>query len=232
MVKVKFCGLKNIEEAKFASKLGVFALGFVFARNSSRKVSEATAGDIIGGLYPFVSKGGVFAGQSPWEIKQVVRYCGLDFIQLHGGESGDFIRQLFEEFKDISGLNLNFNIKIIKAFGIKGEESIEKIKEFSGEDLCDAYLFDTYSENSAGGTGRSFNWNYFNTIKNELDKPIILAGGLNPANIYEALDKTGAYGVDVSSGIETDGCKHGKDKTRMKQFMSSVWRWQSQNVKA
>lgn len=229
MVRVKYCGITNIEDAVFASRLGVSALGFVFTK-SKRRISREQASDISDNLGPFVSKGGVFVNEQEDVIVHTSKHCRLNFIQLHGNESKDYIENLAGELK-----YQNINVQIIKAFKVKDKKSVSEVIDFSAKanGLCDAYLLDAHSEKSHGGTGKTFNWEYFNSVRFETSIPLILAGGLNPENVFTALQKTNSIAVDVSSGIESrlldeTGDETGtvKDKLKMKEFIDEVWRWQ------
>ncbi|UMZ72607.1 phosphoribosylanthranilate isomerase [Natranaerofaba carboxydovora] len=221
MARVKYCGITDLETAKYAQTLGVDALGFVFAK-SKRQVSTDKAKEIVGSLGPFVSVGGVFVGESENKVAEIASYCRLDYVQLHGDETESYIKSLCKIFD-----NLNLNVDIIKAFKVKDESSVSEIIDFASEKYScrylSGYLLDAYSKDGHGGTGKTFNWEYFDRVKDNIDKPLILAGGLNPDNIYEALQKTSPYGVDVSSGIESNAKK---DKEKMKEFITQVWRWQ------
>ncbi len=241
MVRVKYCGITSVEDAKFASKLGISALGYVFA-DSKRKITVEKAREISRCLPPFVSKVGVFVNEDIELIQSIAGECLLNYIQLHGDEGEDYVQEL----KKVLQKN-NPTVGIIKAFKVKDLESIEEIAGFSARDHCQGYLLDAYDNNYHGGTGKSFNWELFNQIKNKTDIPLILAGGLKPDNIFAALEKTSALGVDVSSGIESErkemdgnGKKQGslksqenlvdkkvhKDHEKMKKFIVEIWRWQ------
>lgn len=196
MVKVKICGITNIEDALSAVELGADALGFVFAP-SPRQVTHEKAKEIIKKLPPWISTVGVFVNEKPERILQM----DLDWIQLHGEESPDYCRELGR--------------KIVKTIRVKEKSSLEKIPEYSVAGI----LLDTYDPALSGGTGKGFNWDLAIEAK-KFGKPIILAGGLNPENVAEAIKRVQPYGVDISSGVESSPGK--KDYEKMKQFIISV----------
>jgi len=203
MVRVKVCGITNPEDAGLAVKLGVHALGFIFA-SSPRQISPERAKEIISGLPPFVQIVGVFVNEDTFRIKEIARYCGLHLLQLHGDESPELCRKLFP--------------KTIKAFRLKDEESLEKIGSYQGSTR--AILLDTYVKGKKGGTGRSFDWGL--AIKaGEFNMPVILSGGLNPENISEAVSMVRPFAVDINSGIEESPGK--KDPDLMKELMKKIW---------
>ena len=200
MVRVKICGITNIDDALEAVRLGVDALGFVFAP-SPRQIEPHRAKEIINKLPPWVPAVGVFVNEKPECILQIVNQTGLDWVQLHGEESPDYCREL--------------GLKLIKSLRVKGKSSLKKIPEYP----VGGILLDTYDPSLFGGTGKSFNWDLAIEAKH-FGKPIILAGGLNSENVKEAISKVQPYGVDVSSGVESSPGK--KDYEKMQRFMEIV----------
>lgn len=200
MTKIKICGIINKEDALWAINLGVDALGFVFA-DSPRKVSPRIAQEIIEFLPPFISSVGVFVNEDREKVKEIARNCNLTTLQFHGEESPSYCQ--------------GFRKKVVKAFRIKDESILKKISQYK----VDAYLLDTYSPEGYGGTGKTFNWDIARKIK-ELGIPVVLSGGLNPANVKEAINKVRPYAVDVSSGVEKEKGK--KDPEKLKNFVKIV----------
>ena len=200
MIKVKICGIKNLNDAIFAVDYGADAIGFVFAK-SIRKISKEKARAIIRKLPPFVTTVGLFVNETAENIEEASRYCGLDAIQLHGNEPPNIINKL----KDI---------KTIKAFRIQNEKDITPIKKYKPS----AILLDGYSENQMGGTGTTFNWKIAKKFKTSI--PIIVAGGLTHLNVSQAIKTIKPYGVDVSSGVETKPGQ--KDKRLIRKFIAAV----------
>lgn len=199
-VKVKICGITNPDDALFAAECGADALGFVFWKKSPRFVEVSAAKAIIKALPPFVSCVGVFVDEEASRVNEIARQAGLSCVQLHGSESPEFCRSM--------------EPRVIKTFRIKKGDDIASL---SGYDVS-AFLLDTYSEGAPGGTGKTFDW----ACAMEAKKygRIILAGGLTPGNIEEALRKVCPYGVDVSSGVESSKGK--KDWVKVKEFIQSV----------
>jgi len=184
LIKVKICGITNIQDALLATNLGVDALGFIFA-NSPRQITPEKAKGIIHDLPPFTKTVGVFVNEKTEKIKEIQSACGLDLVQLHGDESPEQCRDLMPYS--------------IKAFRVSNESDLKNIEKYKG--LVRAVLLDTFQEGKAGGTGKTFDWSL--AVKaNETGIPIILAGGLGPENIQEAIKTVKPYAVDVNSGIE------------------------------
>ena len=183
-VKVKICGITNLEDASIAVELGADALGFIFA-SSPRRIAPQTARAIIRAVPPFVKTVGVFVNEAPATIREVMQHCGLDLVQLHGDESP----ALCEELMPCT----------IKALRIKDESSLQTIQLYHGK--VRALLLDTYSNEKAGGTGKTFDWELAIKIKKQ-GTPIIISGGLAPSNIVAAIHTVRPYAVDVNSGVE------------------------------
>lgn len=202
MVKIKICGITNVEDAQNAMTFGADAIGFIFAK-SPRGVEPQTAKSIIDKLKGNILKVGVFVNEELDKVTKIIDYCGLDAVQLHGDESPKYCSQLKDR-------------QVIKAFRIKDDTSLIPIPRY--KDVF-AYLLDTFSDQSYGGTGRTFDWNLAIKAKT-FGKPIILSGGLGLSNIEEAIRVVRPYGVDTSSSIETEPGK--KDSKQMKELISVV----------
>lgn len=196
-MRVKICGITNIEDALAAVALGADALGFVFAK-SPRQVTKEQARDIIENLPPFVSPVGVFVDEKVETIKEICDFCGIHTVQLHGNEDPLYIN-------DLKGY------KIIKAFRIKEEGDLKPLANYKPH----AFLLDSYVKGVMGGTGVAFNWE----VARQAHKygAIILSGGLTSENVQEAIRIVKPYAVDVSSGVEASPGK--KDKVLMKWFI-------------
>lgn len=199
MVKIKICGISNLEDAELAVELGADALGFVFAE-SPRHISAEVARAIIQSLPPFVSKVGVFVNEEERKVKEIAAICQLDALQFHGEESADYC-QKFEQ-------------KAIKAFRVGQDFDLSILGQYK----VDAYLLDTFAPDAYGGTGKIFDWNI--AVEAKKYGRIILSGGLNPENVVEAVRLVQPYAVDVSSGVEAEPGK--KDPARMKTFFESI----------
>jgi len=203
-VVVKICGITNFEDASLAVELGAGALGFVFAP-SPRQITPQKARDIVKTIPPFVNTVGVFVDEKPATIRETLHYCGLDLVQLHGNESPDLCDQLMPH--------------TIKALRIKDEASLETGRLYRGK--VRALLLDTYSKEKAGGTGKTFDWQLALKIK-KLGISVILAGGLGPSNIHQAIRTVKPYAVDINSGVEERPGK--KNVVLMKALMEKVRR--------
>jgi len=198
-MRVKICGITNIDDALLCSDLGADALGFVFYNKSKRNISIKGACEIISQLPSFITNVGVFVEQSPSEIKSIVNNIGLTAVQLH---SENII------------LNADdFPIQIIKALRIKPGfdfSPLLKADKFH-------YLLDSYSKNMPGGTGETFDWKL---IPEEIKHKIILAGGISINNIRYVFEKIKPQAVDLSSSVESEPGK--KDKDKLKDFFNIV----------
>ena len=203
-VRVKICGLTDLDDARAAIDAGAHALGFIFFPGSPRYTTPAAAARIIKQLPPFISKVGVFVNEPIESIQQVARSTGVDAIQLHGEETPELCDALASE-----------GFKVIKAFRIKDQSSLDSLRSFSAS----AFLLDSYVPGQLGGTGAKFNWDLAIQAAS-FGTPIILAGGLEPENIRDAVSKVSPYGVDVSSGVESSPGK--KDHARIQAFITAA----------
>ena len=204
MVKVKVCGITNVEDALSAVYFGADALGFVFYGKSRRFVDVNTAKVISDVVPPFVQKVGVFVNEDPSYVVDIMREVDLDIAQLHGSET-------------VEDCNCIGRKNVIKAFRIKDSNSIDSIEPYIGN--VSAILLDTYSE-SFGGTGKTFNWEIARSARERFNVPLILSGGLNPENVAKAIKVVRPYAVDVSSGVEASRGK--KDMKKLKAFIEKA----------
>lgn len=199
-MKVKICGITDMETAKRTCEYGADALGFVFAE-SKRKITPGLAKEIIQELPANVLKIGVFVNESVEVIQKIAENCGLTHVQLHGDEDNHQIRRL--------------NIPSIKALGVTSETDMKNAQAYK----TDYILFDSPKEKFHGGNGKKFSWELLAHMSKELREKTILAGGLNALNIEEAIRTVRPYMVDVSSGVETEGKK---DVEKIKQFIKKA----------
>jgi len=182
--RIKFCGLTRPQDVQTAVTLGVDALGFVFVKDSARNIDVDAAKKLIKQVPPFVIKVGLFMNALPKHIEQVVNNVDLNLLQFHGSEDESFCDQ--------------FEKPYLKAVPMGCELSVEDYcAEFNS---ATGFIFDSHTEGQMGGSGEKFVWN---DIPKNLEKPVILAGGLNADNVVEAIRVVRPYAVDVSSGIET-----------------------------
>lgn len=197
MTKLKLCGLVRICDIEAVNRLNPEYIGFVFAKKSRRYVDPAQARKLRARLNKGISPVGVFVNESPEAIADLVRSGIIDVIQLHGSEGEDFLRKLRELV----------SCPIIKAFSVKTPQDVR----IACESSADLILLDS----GGGGTGTVFDWDLLEPIR----RPWFLAGGLSPENAADAIRRLAPYGVDVSSGIETDGVK---DIQKMNDFVRAV----------
>ncbi|MEI7816182.1 MAG: phosphoribosylanthranilate isomerase [Desulfuromonadales bacterium] len=183
MIKIKICGITNLEDALMAVEAGADALGFVFFAGSPRYISPEQAAAIIQSLPPFVQTVGLFVNEELSTVNAVADQCGLDIVQLHGEESPDYCTAVKR--------------RIIKAFRVKDASSLNAMANYR----VAAFLLDAWSPSAHGGTGKTFNWEI--AARAVGVQHIILAGGLTPENVAEAIVAVKPYAVDVSSGVES-----------------------------
>ena len=199
-VKVKICGMTNLKDVKVAVDGGVDAVGFIFYKKSPRSVTMQAVRKIVLELPPFVDSVGVFVNETAEQINKIADSCNLDRIQLHGNESPTFCKKIRR--------------RVIKAIRVKDIQSLKKLSDYP----VSSFLLDTFSEDQYGGTGRVFDWNLAYPAKKY--GPIILAGGLTPNNVRQAIQRIQPYGVDVCSGVESQpGIK---DHKKMQTFLKNV----------
>ncbi len=200
-VKVKICGITSVADALAAVEAGADALGFMFYEPSPRNLSFAAAEEIIRQLPPFVAKVGVFVDAGDEFIRQAIAECGLDTVQLHGSEPPEFCRK--------------FAVKVVKAFRIQNLASLQALPAYDNS----AWLLDSFVPGQPGGTGARFNWDLALEAK-KLGRPIILAGGLTPENVADAVRRVQPFAVDVSSGVESAPGR--KDAAKLRAFIQAV----------
>ena len=199
-VKVKICGLTNLEDALAAIDLGADLLGFNFYPPSPRHIKPQAAAEIIRKLPAFIDLVGVFVNASLDEIQEIINQTQINWVQLHGDETPEFLDSL-----------AHFNVRTMKALRVRSAEDIKQAEKF----FTDAILLDAYDTDKYGGTGKSFDWN----ILGHINKRVFLAGGINPDNAHQAAE-LGVYGIDVCSGIEAGPGK--KDHEKMKKLFESI----------
>lgn len=200
MIKIKICGITNLDDAMAAADAGADALGFNFYKKSLRYIEPEKAAEIIAQLPPFIVSVGVFVNEREDRIYEIKQLTCLQAIQLHGDESPEFCQR--------------FGNRAIKAFQVKDKETIKHMAHYR----VGAFLLDSYRDGVRGGTGMTFDW-HLAVVAKTFGK-VILAGGLTPANVAEAVKLVQPYGVDVAGGVEKEmGIK---DHAKMKKFISEV----------
>jgi phosphoribosylanthranilate isomerase len=201
--RVKICGITRVEDAVRAVALGVDALGLVFYSGSARAVSPESAVKIIAATAPFVTIVGLFLNADTPYVKNIMDSVRLDLLQFHGTETPQECAAHRKPF--------------IKAVPMSGSVDVQEYMAAYPE--AAGFLFDSHSPGKRGGLGRCFDWK---RIPGDLGKPLILAGGLTPQNVGDAIRGTKPYAVDVSSGVEAN--KGSKDPAKMAAFMREVHR--------
>ena len=204
--RVKMCGTTRIEDALAAVRFGVDALGFIFSSKSPRYIGPEKAAAIIARLPPFINRVGVFVDAPLAEVAQVAK-IGLSYVQLHGNETPEYCLAL-RQMLPFCG--------IIKAFRVAGDSCSDLFTPYQA--CADAFLLDTYVKGTSGGTGLVFDWTIIDKL--QLQRPVILAGGLSPENIALAIAAVQPYAVDINSAIELQPGV--KDHHRLQTLMQTV----------
>ena len=196
---IKICGIRTLEAAQTVAEYGADLIGFVFA-DGKRKIDVATAAAISAAV-PGPGKVGVFVNQPLSEVLEIADRCRLDYLQLHGEEGPDYCRAL--------------NRPVIRACRVGPNFTPAAIANYPAEYL----LFDSFVPGQAGGTGISFDWQTFRLRIGRPRQKILVAGGLTPDNVSEAIRILRPDGVDVSGGVETDG---EKDLDKIRRFITAA----------
>jgi len=200
MVKVKICGNTNLEDALAAAEAGADAVGFVFYAKSPRAVDPKTAAEIISRLPPFVMPVGVFVNEELGVVRRIMEDCNIPLAQLHGDESPQYCSTLGRS--------------VVKAIRVRDRRELESMNSYE----VVGFVLDAFVEGVPGGTGVKIDWD----LASEAQKKgrIILAGGLTPDNVAEAVRRVRPYGVDVSSGVESSPGK--KDHAKVRAFIANA----------
>jgi len=198
--RVKICGITRRQDADFAADSGADAICLVFYPPSPRAISIAQAQNITKGLNPFVSKVALFVDPDAVDVSHCLDAVSVDIIQFHGDESPQFCSQ--------------FGKPYIKAIRMQPDTDLAQLAKTY--ESADALLLDAYQPGVPGGTGTTFDW----SLISQIDKPIILAGGLKADNVAEAIKQVQPFAVDVSGGVETE--KGIKSHDKISAFMREV----------
>lgn len=206
--RAKICGITRIDDIQSVVHAGADAIGFVFFPPSPRSVTAVQAAELIQHVPPYVQTVGLFVNASAADIQDILKILPVDILQFHGDESPEQCQTIAQ----------SVGRRWYKAIQVKPDlDVISEIQAFQ-EAGASAVLLDAWHPELKGGTGHSFDWAQFP----KLDIPLILAGGLKPDNIEEAIQTTGAYAVDVSGGVESS--KGIKDQQLIERFMQGVLR--------
>ena len=198
---VKICGITRVEDAMAAARHGARAIGFVFFRGSPRYIAPQQAAGIARALPPFVTAVGLFVDPAAEEVRAAAASAGIQLLQFHGDESPEFCVQ--------------FGLPYVKAVRVR--PGVDLLQYAGDHRAACGLLLDAFSESAYGGTGSSFDWSL---IPPKVPLPVILSGGLTPANVTQAVRAVRPWAVDVSSGVES--APGIKDAARIAAFMSGV----------
>lgn len=200
--RIKMCGMTRGQDIQSACRAGVDAIGLVFYPPSPRAVTLDQAAELSLNVSPLVNRVALFVNADEQYVREVIDATGADLLQFHGDESEEFCQK--------------FNKRYIKALRVKDEKTLQSLVK--RHESADAILLDTYVKGVPGGTGALFNWNL---VPPSIVGKVILAGGLTPANVGEAVRQVRPFAVDVSGGIEqSPGIK---DDVKISAFMNAVF---------
>lgn len=209
--RIKICGVTSVEDALMIASAGADAIGLNFYSESSRCVSHIEANFICQDLPRSIRRVGVFVNATVEEIRSTYQQLHLDFVQLHGDETLEFVKRL-------AGL------PVIRAFRLRAAdaENIQRqiVELRNAADNLRAILLDAYDAEQFGGTGRQVDWDAVNELDHLDDLPVVLAGGLNPETVGTAIEKVRPHAVDVASGVESAPGK--KDRQLVEQFVAAA----------
>jgi phosphoribosylanthranilate isomerase len=199
--RIKICGITRAEDARTAAELGADAIGLVFYASSPRNVEVEQARAIIAAVSPFVTIVGLFVDPTQDQVESVLRRCSLGLLQFHGEEAADFCG--------------GFGLPYVKAARVRADADL--VQYLSPYHRAQGWLLDAYHDQLYGGTGESFDWKL---IPRDLNRPVILSGGLTPDNVGAAVRQVRPWAVDVSSGVEA--AKGVKDAAKIAAFIAGV----------
>jgi phosphoribosylanthranilate isomerase len=199
--RIKICGLTDPGQAVTAAEAGADAIGLVFHARSPRAVGLEQAALIAAAVPPFVAVVGLFVDPAPEEVERVLRGCHLDFLQFHGSEDASLCGR--------------FGVRYLKAIAMG--DGADPRKKMDAHPEARGFLLDSHASGSMGGSGKRFDWSL---IQGPLERPWLLAGGLDAGNVADALAVTRPFGVDVSSGVESAPGR--KDPRLVREFVNMV----------
>jgi phosphoribosylanthranilate isomerase len=203
-IKVKICGITNAGDAAAAIEAGADALGFLCYRKSPRYVEPEVIKRIVASLPPFVLPVGVFVNEELKAVRDLMDACGLAVAQLHGDETAAYCEALGRP--------------VLRALRLRDRGTLLRMAEYRGRAGVRGFVVDTHSESAYGGTGRVADWAL--AAEAAAAAPVLLAGGLTPENVAEAVMQVRPYGVDVSSGVETSPGR--KDRAKVRAFVQAA----------
>lgn len=198
-MKVKICGITNVEDAKLCSNLGADAIGFIFHKKSKRYVEPELVKKMISKLPPFLIKVGVFVNERSSTVNKIADYVKLNVVQLHGDELPEYLEKI--------------KYPTIKAFRVNDDFNFENLNDYENH----SFLLDSLHLKEYGGTGLKFDWD---KIPNDIKNKIILAGGISEENIEKIYNEVCPYAIDVSSSVEIEPGK--KDHNKLKSLFAKI----------
>lgn len=214
-LRLKICGICHPSQGRAIAQMGATALGFICVPDSPRYVTPDRIQSIIAGLPQEIDCVGVFAGASRAEIESVLQQAALTALQLHGQESPESCQALRRDFS---------HLEIIKALRVRSPQTLEQAETYC--ESVDTLLLDAYHPQQLGGSGRSFDWKWLGNWSSS--RPWLLAGGLTPDNVREALDQAQPSGIDLSSGVERS--PGDKDLAEVERLVTAIRAWQNKRT--
>jgi phosphoribosylanthranilate isomerase len=203
--RVKICGITCLEDAMAVANSGADAIGFVFYEKSPRNVKIDQAWSILSQIPAFLTSVALFVDADVKFVQQVIDQTQIDLLQFHGDETPEYCEQ--------------FNRPYIKAVRMQAQTDLVALAKTYAS--ARAILLDTYVKGVPGGTGESFNWDWLAQLPSDFNKPIILAGGLTPENVQQAIKQVSPFAVDVSGGVEAAPGK--KSLQKIQQFINGTF---------
>lgn len=196
---IKICGITRAEDAEAVANIGADAVGIVLFSGSTRAVDVTQCSAILGTLDSNIERVALFVDPAVELVQSAIASNCIDLLQFHGNESVDFCEQ--------------FAFPYMKAIRVQSYE--QAMADIEGHDSAKYILLDSYQKNVPGGTGKTFDWDIARRIVGDCENKIILAGGLDPNNVADAIKKVAPFGVDVSSGVEQSPGIKNLDKVKM-----------------
>lgn len=203
--RIKFCGMTRAQDVALASDLGVDAVGFVFAQKSPRRLQVDQAAALRVHAMPFVDVVALMMDSPAELVREVIAQVRPTLLQFHGDEDDAYCR--------------SFDLPFLKAVAMGGADAEPMATRFGHHPHASGFLLDSHARGGSGGTGRTFDWS---RIPRDIDRPVLLAGGIGPDNVFDAIRAVQPWGVDVSSGIESAPGE--KDAAKMQRFVEQVRR--------
>jgi phosphoribosylanthranilate isomerase len=200
--RIKVCGITEPEDARAAVAAGADGLGFIFVPQSPRNIEPERVREIVGELPPLVDAVGVFVDQELEVVEEIIHYCGLSVVQLHGAEPPEYCDTI--------------SCRVVKSFAVHTATQSDELAPYA--ESVNGFLLDTFHAGMAGGTGTTFDWGLIEQVKPP--GPFILAGGLTPDNVGEAIKQVKPFAVDVNSGVEYQPGR--KDTDKLQKFVQEV----------